>query len=325
MLLRFLLALAALTAAAAPASAEDCGRSMARSVSFAEATAIDPATNPCVVIEGIVVGRLLVEDERARYRPEAIRNNPSSTGAILGLYNGGNFDVPTRVRIIGTVNTCAALEQTAHQRDPNAIIMMTGFCHYFSGQVIRAIESETIGPVTLTRLLPMTDAAELGNLSPLAPGDVRTRMTAAAMRYAGAIRAGDRDALAAMHGGGADGRRSSIDVAAVTALLLDAPDSPFAPLRTFAPVAVEIFGWKPPLWADDAWRQEAVRNGDSDAIACFSVRADAGRLWPIDSKDSDNVPGRPYACTRIHIGGSGMDSPASFDTEQAPNGLAEPG
>lgn len=324
MLIRLSILLAA--SIAAPATAQQCTAEAAVPATFAEVTAVDSPLVPCVQMEGIAVGRLFVADGNARYRLEPVRNNPSSTGHILGFYSDQSFDEPTRVRLVGRIGDCATAQAQARirERETNSIILLSGFCHYFLGRTIHTTTVEVLGRATLTRPLPDQASATFGNLSPLAPGDVRRRMEAAANRLLGAVRSGDRAALAAMHGGGPTGRRDPTDVERVVGLLLDAPDSPFASLRTFEPTAVEIFGWKPPLWADDAWRGEALRSGDSDAIACFSVRSDAAFLWPIDSKDADNFPGRPYACTRIHIGGTGADSPARYDTDQAPVGAVEP-
>ncbi len=35
------------------------------------------------------------------------------------------------------------------------------------------------------------------------------------------------------------------------------------------------------------------------AEACFCLKADCTKLWPIDSRDADNQPSRPYACVRV--------------------------
>lgn len=325
MLFRILLAAAAFAAITAPAAAQGCQRSRAPTVTFAEAILEERPSTHCVEIEGVVVGRLFVEDEHARYRRERIANDPSSTGAVLGFYSATHFDEPTRVRVVGRLSDCATEQARAEgmAQNPDAIVMMTGFCHYFAGRVIFTTHVEPLGRANFSRLLP-GQPADLGNLSPLADGDARRQMLAAAQRYLVAIRTGDRAALSAMHGGGPDGRRSRADLDRVLAIMLDQPDSPFASLRAEGMVTTEIFGWKPPLWADDVWRADIARTGTADAIACFSERADAAALWPIDSKDADNIPGRPYACTRIHIGSTGMDAPASFDTEQARSGVTEP-
>lgn len=328
-----ILVLAALAAAqAAPDTAPDCDAATARAATFAEATA-EAATGDCVSIEGVAVGRLLLEDGRSRYRRESRENDPSSTGAVLGFYAPQAFDQPTRVRVVGRIGNCEAMQREAEAANrvratdgEIAITMLTGYCHYFRGQVIRAATVEVTGPAPLVRLTAASAGPDLGNLAPLAPGDLRSRMEAAAGAFLGAVRAGERDLLVTMHGGGVEGRRSQRDVESSVALILDAADSPFVPLRNRSgEIALELFGWKEPLWADADWRQQAARRGDADAIACFSASPDADRLWPIDSKDADNIPERPYACTRIRISGEGIDAPARFDTEQARSGVPENG
>jgi hypothetical protein len=325
-----ILLLAALATTPADAVPE-CNVTTARAVTFAEATAAGNV-GECVRIEGVTVGRLLLEDGRARYRMETRENDPSSTGAVLGFYGPRAFDEPTRVRVTGRVGDCAAMQREAEAADrvrsPQGevgITMLTGYCHYFRGQVIRAVAVEALGPAQMVRQTRGNAGPDLGNLAPLADGDVRSRMEVAATNFLGAIRSAERDLLTTMHGGGREGRRAQRDVESSVALVLEAADSPFAPLRGYdGEVVFEVFGWKEPLWADADWRQQAARRGDADAIACFSASPDADRLWPIDSKDADNIPERPYACTRIRISGEGLDAPARFDTEQARTGLPEP-
>ena len=303
----------------ATAQAQECQRSRAPTVTFAQATSV-AETPACVEISGIIVGRILVEDNAARYRREQVRGDPSSSGAVLGYFGEQSFAEPTRVRIVGRLSDCAAVRQS----QPASTTIDLGYCLDFNGRTIRAVYTETLGPAPLVRLLPGQADSALGNLSPLADGETRRQMQRAAARYLAAVRGGDRSALAAMHGGGPDGRRNPRDLDRVLAIMLDDPAAPFAALRASASVVTEIFGWKPPLWADGEWHAQAQRLGALDAIACFSTRADAATFWPIDSKDADNITGRPYACTRIHIGSTGVDAPASYDTDQARSGVAEP-
>lgn len=318
--------IAALAAMLLPdgARAQDsCQRSVPPTVSFADATG-GALSGHCVVIEGTVAGRLLVEDDRARYRREREANTPSSTSAVLGYYGDTYFDQPTRVRVLGIVSDCEAGRLAAQAADPQAIVMMSGYCHYFRGRVIIARSVENLGPAHPVRQLRTDATVDLGNLSPLADGDVRRQMERAAAAFGLAIQAESRAAIAAMHGGGASGARSPAQLAAVEQLIFDDAASPFAALRGEGAMSVEIFGWRAPLWADAQWHAERARTGTAQAIACLSRHPDAAALWPIDSKDADNRPGRPYACTRIIIAGTGADAPASFDTEQARTGVAEP-
>ncbi len=316
--------------ASAPAAAQDCDADHARTVSFAEATAVDAAAGnaalgSCIAIEGVVVGRLLVEDSAARYRRERRENDPSSTGAILGLYGVEGFDQPRSIRVMGVVSDCATAARTTRTGGPEVITELSGYCHYFNGRTLIAQSVSDIGPAQFARVRPSTAGAELGNLSPLADGDVRLQMLTAARRLIDAIRAGDRAAVAAMHGGGPNASRAPSELEPVNRLLFEDSQSPFASLRNSDNVvAIEIFGWREPLWADAQWRVARERTGTAEAIACFSAHANAAALWPIDSKDADNLPGRPYACSRVMLSGTGADAPASFDTQRARSGVAEP-
>lgn len=326
MMVRLALTALAFAANVTAADAQECQRSRAPEIDFAEATGGNP-TAPCVSMTGIVVGRLFIEDERARYRREQRANDPSTSGAVLGFYAPESFETPTRVRVTGRLGDCSALQSSAQSMaGQDEVIMMTGFCHYFVGRVLRAVHVEPLGEARLTRLTRADADADLGNLAPLAAGDTRTRMLAAAGRFAAAVRAGDRATLAAMHGGGPDGRRSPRETEAVLALLLDdSAPTPFSSLRGGAAIRTEIFGWKPPLWADEAWQRQARASGAEEAIACFTDSSEAlDRVWPIDSKDADNLANRPYACTRIRLAGQGIDAVAQFDTFQAAGGVAEP-
>lgn len=312
--------------ATTPAAAQQCNAQDAVPVSFASATRA-PDAPACVSMDGVLVGLVLAEDDVARYRRETEENTPSSTGAVLGIDLSGvaalpQIDGPLRVRVIGQLSDCADVLRRAAARSDGPVRL--GYCQHVNGRVIEAVAVEVLGPATITRLLPGTADGDFGNLAPMAAGDVRQQMRNAAGRLLDAIRAGDRDRVVAMHGAGPGGRRAPGVAAELLRLVFDDPQSPFAAIRADAPVAIEIFGWKPPLWADSAWHAARARTGTAEGIACFSSRPDAPRLWPIDSRDADNLTGRPYACSRIIIAGTGADAPATFDTERARNGAAEP-
>lgn len=318
----FLLVTFAAALVSEPAAARECTSRNAPALAFTDATTGDLPTR-CVTLEGIAVGRLFIADERARYRREVRENDPSSSGAVLGLYSSERFEMPTRVRITGRVMDCAALEASARNAREQAALV-GGYCHYYNGRAFRAGRVVRLGPATITRLRRADAGEELGNLAAIPPGDDRERLIASADRLFAAIKSGDRREIAALHGGGPGGTRSADEIAHTLHLVLDDPLSPFAALHGPGGANVEILGWREPLWANDEWREQRRRSPSLDAIACWSVRLDAASQWPIDSKDADNLPGRPYACTRIHINGTGADAGASFETLQAVSGAMEP-
>lgn len=323
-----------------PTSGPNAGRPTTPPPEPMRATACSPADSPlvtiaaidadrahaagrCVTIEAVAIGRLLASDVYARYRLLRVDNDPSSNGALIGLYTEQSFRTPTHVRVTGRIDDCDAAMARA-QTQPGAIPFARGYCHYFKGLFLSA-DSVTVGATERMLRQPRRGApAGYGNLSPLAAGDVRNQMEAAARRLLVALRTDDRAAVAAMHGGGPGGARAPVELERVESRMFIAPDSPWAAIRAPGATTIEIFGWRDPLWADAAWREQHARSVEADAIACFSTHANAADLWPIDSKDADNVPGRPYACTRIHMTGTGADAPVSFDTEEAPNGAIEP-
>ncbi len=323
---------------AAPVTASAvCTAATARPATIAALTATAHASiGRCVAVEGIAVGRLLVADGSARYRPERVENDPSSNGAILGLEGEQSFAQPVHVRAIGRVRDCDAVPSAAPSAAPPATPAAPGgYCQYFKGLVLEPISITPGESAHFTRLTRAEAAPGLGNLLPLADSDVRRQMMGAARSFLTALRSGDGATLTAMHGGapasatpGAapaeGGHRDPADIQAMLRLTLADAQSPFASLRRSGTLLIEVFGWRDPQWADAAWQQERARQPAADAIACFSARPDAADLWPIDSKDADNRPGRPYACTRIHLAGVGEDAPASFDTAQAANGASEP-
>jgi hypothetical protein len=313
---------------AAPVAAgrEACDPANAPLVTIADVDA-NRATAPgrCVSIEAMGIGRFLAATIYARYIMQRVENDPSSNGALLGLYTQQSFRQPTQVRVTGRVDDCdAALARARAQTNPAEIPISQGYCAYFKGLFI-AVDHIEIGASQPMLRQPRAGAPEgYGNLSPLGEGDVRNRMEAAARRLLVAIRTDDRATVAAMHGGGPGGTRARAQLERVESMMFIAPDSPWAELREPGDVSIELFGWKPPLWVDASWHEQRAQATSSDAIACFSTRPNAADLWPIDSKDADNIPGRPYACTRIRLNAVGEDATASFDTEEAPGGAVEP-
>lgn len=318
---------------AAPAWAQDapaCTAATATPSTIAALTTDTPAAGPgdCVTVEGWQTGQTLYADGDARYRPERIYHDPSSTGAIIGLIQSEALaPAPQIVRVTGRLIDCdaaAAVPPPSPRRQGGEVIGSTddSYCGRFHGLALHVTAIETLGPASLVRRPAGNNPDRIGNLAPLAEGDGRRQAQAAAERLLTAIRARDVATIRALHGG-APRHRSADELAEAEALLLTDASSPFAALHGATPVAIALFGWKPPLWADATWRAESGRNPVSESIACYSVRADAAALWPIDSRDADNRPGRPYACTRILI--NGADGTVRFDTEQARDGAAEPG
>lgn len=265
------------------------------------------AVGRCVSTDGWARGDTLQADNLARYRLQRIYNDPSSTGAILGLY-GRDYSLPqVAARVVGRIGDCDALHEQVKTLGPGKVV--GGFCSFSKGFYIEANEIKETGPADPVRLTART-APGLGNLAPMADGPAREKLAAAFAPLLIAFRAGDRDALqrflpyrsASGYNVAYIGEPPRWDrhVAILTEderiPLLDDPK-------------VEILGWRTPLWAD----AETVAGNRADmqrttrGIACAATQASAAAgLWPILEADAAVAPRRPYICVEISIDAKGV-------------------
>jgi hypothetical protein len=298
----------------------ECTEATARAVPIGNAiSALMPGA--CVTVEGVSTGAILTEDAKARYRAEDRYNDPSSTGAMIGLLSPQPLveRAPVRVRVIGRTVDCDRLnaENARLANNGREVINVTdnSYCGRFRGRAIDVVTMQELGPAVLTRLTRAGAGPDLGNLSPLATGDVRRQMERAMQRLSAAVAAGDRAAIEALH---RDPRTGTLDsdpevLAAV-----------FGAVPLGSRLTAQVFGWREPRWADAQWHAQRARTGTAEAIGCLSAASDAQALWPIDSKDADNLATRPYVCTRLTLLGTGADAPVLMSTTRASSGLPEP-
>ncbi len=89
-------------------------------------------------------------------------------------------------------------------------------------------------------------------------------------------------------------------------------DTAFAQLKQSKTPQAKLFRYPAPL--------EGVVVGE----ACYCLKANCEKLWPIAGRDADNQPGRPYACLRIQ--GASIDGKWRYrlDTSNDVAGLVEP-
>ncbi len=298
----------------------------------------------CVTVEGIALGPRLYADDAARYRPQTIYNDPSSSGAVIGLYADNRHNGPRRVRVTGRVDSCAAMQAMADQRNAAArtsqpenlvITVLNGFCHYFNGLVITQATTTPIsgGPAPLMRIPRGAAGADvsgnpLGNLSPMASGHDRQRLENAGMRLISAllerelaIRPDADAALTALLRPIAGGRRSDAEISALINRLKAAGgvfDTHWIGENGTRPV-FDVLGWREPAWADEASRAAAAQRMDAgvrEGFFCGSTARNAAALWPIDQNDVDNHRSRPYACVRVTLRDDGGAGYVEYDVPE---------
>jgi hypothetical protein len=298
----------AIVAAASAAAQDGPAPVTSCTVTTAQATTIadiigspNTAIGRCVAVEGLAIGNQLHADNVARYRPQTRYNDPSSTGAIIGLYGARQSDVrPQRVRIVGRLGTCADLLARAQRAStPDSIVMLGGYCHYFSGATIDAVTVTAHGDADQVRMPRGRADPALGNIAPMAAGPARDRLMQAAVGLFAGLGTVDvyRSILRPNNGP----PRSDAEINALATRLATG-----AGTRSGDGVT-EIFGWRTPLWAGAEERAGFARQSEqvTEGIACHSIRPDAAALWPISDSDAFIGGQRPYACARISVDAAG--------------------
>lgn len=255
-------------------------------VSVAQAI-VSGAGESCVAIEGWAVGDMVMDAGRDRYARQRTYNDPSSSGVQLGLANWQDEEGrvgAVQLRLTGKLRRC---ENAA---SGNLLPHPAGaeFCENNAGLYLDVDTVQVMGRAPLVRAVA-GDGADMGNLTPIADGPVRRAMLAAFQPILDRHRADGGAALRQMLPGG---QRSGFPVQEALA-----PDA-----------AIEVLGWREPVWADDgtraAWAQQAADH--AEAIVCAMDRERAARnLWPISAQDIGLAAGRPYFCARLSQGADG--------------------
>lgn len=141
-------------------------------------------------------------------------------------------------------------------------------------------------------------------------------------KFLAALRAGDRNTLADIHFRNV-GLEWEEEEAELLEFLLDARKSPFPSLRRDREAPQQTILVDRSLLYPDPERANRF-DDDYSAIVCFCRTADCTGRWPIASFDADNLPSRPYACTRIEPYLNDGATEPHFTTPIGKSGLAEP-
>lgn len=294
--------------AVAPASAQQSGQSpnMAqrscaagetRSATVAEISALgDAAIGQCYSIEGVATGFWLYADNAARYRPSRADNEPSSSGAVLGLYGRDRGLPPARVRVTGRVDRCERIFDAVVAQ--GGIPFLSGYCHYYRGYVLYGQRVEELTPFEFTRIT-LRDAGDLGTLRPIAEEAVRRRLLAAATPFFNALESRDEASLRSLIAQSQNQQESQVDE-----LLEHLAIRQWRFLGQFGARYVEALGWRRPADATAeqvaAWTRDAASGPEGYVCSAGRVFAE-DHLWPIIPADTDMADGRPYLCVRIWL------------------------
>lgn len=237
------------------------------------AIASDPAAwmGRCVSVEAIYAGEQLHADADAIYGVNA---------NSIGGYVDGRGDVggAWRGTFTGRVADCATAEEdllTGLLRSPGISLHgRTLGCPEPKGPFLVFMSQGELKPAGIKRRLPGQAGGNL-SMRVRALGDEAMAADLAA-RFEAAMRGGDLAALIGIVGRGYQAEQ-----------LLTRDDTAFAALRSGAPKQAQLFSY-PGRSLDEA-------KGE----ACWCLKADCTKLWPIHGRDADNQASRPYACMNV--------------------------
>lgn len=259
--------------------------------------AADPAAwmGKCAVVEGLYSNERVFEDIDAIYgvNDHVVGGFVDGLGALRGAWRG---------EFVGRVMDCAAAEETlltAQLRAPGISLheRVLG-CVKPEGPFLMFMSHGDLSPSGLTRRMP---GARGGDLTPAAAGwEHAAAVTQRANAFAAAMR--------------------SSDPAALTGLLGDA----YRAGRLLADDSSALMLLKKDAGAPVIFMDRDSGADDIAAEACWCAQRSCGKLWPIDSRDADNEPARPYACLRVE----GVKRDGSWryrlDASHDVSGLPEP-
>lgn len=304
--MRWTLAMILALAAAMPAAAQsgDQGPNMAqrpctsgetRAATIADISVLgDTAIGQCFSVEAVAVGFWLYADNMARYRRGTADNEPSSSGAVLGLYGRNRGMAPARVRVTGRIDRCERISSAVQSE--GGIPFLSGYCHYYRGLALYGRTVEELAPFTFTRIA-LREAGDLGTLRPLPDGAARQRLLAAAQPFFDALDRRDDATLRSLIIGSRQGQEGEI-----AALLAHSAVEAWRAGRPQR--AVTAIGWHHPADAtaeqQAQWARNAADGPEGYVCSASMAFADQG-LWPISPGDTDIFAERPYLCVRVWL------------------------
>ena len=266
----------------------------------------------CVVTRGVMRSVILFANVDGIYVQPPDSSNPASSGLRLGLDNfkEQHVDRYRNVEIIGRVQDCGSVRDAFHASTPEGeVVVITGYCHSFSGPYLWIYNLRDIRGPRIERRLQNFGRKDYGDLKPAPEGWAhRAEAEALAGQFLEALRSRDRETLMRLHFPDNDRRRPDDERELLDFLL--GTHSPFEVLNSEHVILFDGITYDDPT--------------EYRATACFCRVGSCSGRWPIASFDADNLPDRPYACSKIQTNLVDGKYTQAFETPEETVGLAEP-
>lgn len=299
----------------------------------------------CVRITGLLSeGRLNADrfallEHRGAYGTDARRSLPLLPAR--GVTKIAWPDRAAEVEAVGRVQSCAtasAIVQEMQERDPDSIIMVSGYCHTSLETYLSLTSLRTVSRRPVYRLTEVEVPPGRRPLVPVPAGAQRLdEHRAAARSLIDAVARGDRVAFARLVDPDVRSRDANrpgpppawvLERRAEAEVLFQSASAANSAVRSIIPVEgrqERVFARRDYL-ADGATEAEMLLDGsDESPIHCWCRAPDCTGRWPVLEQDADNDPARPYVCLRTgryRLGHEGIEMQASLPERRS--GLAEP-
>jgi len=275
----------------------------------------------CVAVDATRRGSSLFESVDGVYLQPTDSQDPATSGLTIGLDNISRHDHESfrSVSIVGRVQDCETIRNCLYSSaGENEVVMITGYCHYFDGPYLWVEKMRSRRGQPFLRRMGSDARSDYGDLVPAPDAwPYRSRVAKLASEFLQALQTNDRNKLADIHFRNV-GLEWEDDEAAMLRFLLKDRRSPFGTIRTATTPPQQI------ILVERSRLEEPQFVEDYAATVCFCREKDCTGRWPIATFDADNVPTRPYACTRVEPYFSRKEWVPHFTTHIGKGGLVEP-
>jgi hypothetical protein len=300
---------------AAPCELHSAERVATRTVSSAPEHWLDR----CVALEGYVDGRIFYEDVAGYYRRHANDYEDRLNDGWLGLYfpsTGHPTGGLRRGTVVGRLSSCERdYEQAVAEAAPDAIVMMTGYCHHHGGLVLTGASFQDAGAASFERQTGEAARSAFGDLDPIEP---TPQLKQLASGFLAALLAGDPAKLRSLVGPWDFNEPETEEaIGAFDALLGGGAGSPLREIKAVQRPQVAYFKSR-------SSRADRELPDLPTWLVCFCRGEDCTRSWPVAEFDGRVGEALPYVCLRIDHRDADRSQPLSLSVATRNYGLTEP-
>jgi hypothetical protein len=292
----------------------------------------------CVRLQGIAAAGTLFADRQALLEPRGAFDKDAKRSIVIYPGRIRAPDRPRMVEVVGALGSCTsqyAVIEEMRAADPDAFIMLGGYCHTSLANYVNPIEIRTIsarGIPRLTEAEVTPDRRPLVDAPPTLAG--RAESAAAARALLAALATGDESGFIRLTAPEAwdelrtlesrvkpDWLAERLAAAHRDFARLSPSRALFAAIHRQAAMRERVF-----IERDEFEYAREVPDTRLPLRICWCKTPDCAGRWPVLPGDTDNAPERPYLCvtSRDFTLGPGRDTVMQAELSVEKGGFTEP-